>query len=211
MKKILILVLTIGLPLGIFLFLKYFGVNRFSVPIEYAHGIAGCDSADHPHVVPPISFNTINGDISGTTNYKGFKVYGFLLVSDPVIYNKLLYQLGRVQDAFVDNPDVTLFTLSTKDLFSGIGMKAFENYRTVPDKWIIGTIGKVALNEFLECGVGVSKKFPDNENQKNTTVVLVDNAGLIRGYYDGSDTEETERLIVELKILLREDSLNKLS
>jgi len=36
-----------------------------------------------------------------------------------------------------------------------------------------------------------------------TSVVLLDRQGRIRGYYDGSERDEVDRLIVEIKIIIR--------
>jgi hypothetical protein len=38
----------------------------------------------------------------------------------------------------------------------------------------------------------------------DTSVALVDHRNRIRGYYDGTDRDEVDRLIVEIKILLKE-------
>ncbi len=40
--------------------------------------------------------------------------------------------------------------------------------------------------------------------EKNTSVVLIDRQRRIRGYYDGSDRDEVDRLIVEIKIILKQ-------
>lgn len=40
--------------------------------------------------------------------------------------------------------------------------------------------------------------------RSDTSVALVDHLNRIRGYYDGSDRDEVDRLIVEIKIILKE-------
>ena len=37
-----------------------------------------------------------------------------------------------------------------------------------------------------------------------TSLTLVDHRNRIRGYYDGSDLDEVDRLIVEIKVILKE-------
>jgi hypothetical protein len=38
----------------------------------------------------------------------------------------------------------------------------------------------------------------------DTSVALVDHKNRIRGYYDGIDRDEADRLIVEMKIILKQ-------
>ena len=53
------------------------------------------------------------------------------------------------------------------------------------------------MMNFLKCGIALisePEERPDN-------LVLVDREGRIRGIYDYGDADETDRLILELKIL----------
>ena len=40
-------------------------------------------------------------------------------------------------------------------------------------------------------------------------LVLVDKEGVIRGYYHGTDELDVERLIVEIRMLIKEERVNK--
>ena len=42
-------------------------------------------------------------------------------------------------------------------------------------------------------------------------LVLIDREGIVRGYYHGTDDIDVERLIVELRMLIKEERINKRS
>jgi hypothetical protein len=61
----------------------------------------------------------------------------------------------------------------------------------------IAFMEKQDLDTFLRCGIALKNKRDDRLNN----LVLVDPQKRIRGVYNGLDVEETDKLILELKIL----------
>lgn len=157
MKKI-ILILTLLVPTGIFIFLKFFGKNEFSIPVYYESGVddppAGCNRKyDSPYRVSDSLLNSI-----------GWNGRPVLLIAD---------SSGVIQKALMH-------------LEEGIGNE-------IQSLFLKGQADY--LNELLSCELLLKSPW---------RVVLIDDQRRIRGYYDPEDRDEMDRLIVELKILLKQ-------
>jgi hypothetical protein len=157
MKKI-ILILALLVPIGIFVFLKFFGKNEFTIPVYYEGGVdnppAVCNRTyDSPYLVSATTLNTI-----------GWNGRNVLLVADSSgVVQKALLSLEKK----ISNEIQSLF------------LKGLE----------------VDQNELLTCDLLLESPWK---------VVLIDDQRRIRGYYDPSDRDEMDRLVVELKILLKQ-------
>jgi hypothetical protein len=55
MKKFIFLILTLAIPVSIFLFLKIFGNNEFEVPVLFEDGLPGCGIAGNLTGLPRLS------------------------------------------------------------------------------------------------------------------------------------------------------------
>jgi len=156
MKKV-ILVLALLLPIGVFVFLRFFGKNEFSIPVYYEHGV---DS-------PPIGCDrdyTSSYQVSDTLLTRmGWKGSTVLLIADSS--HSVQLGLTRLNEEFK------------------------EEVQTIYPR------GELAYrDEIYSCDLLL---------QKPWTTVLLDDQRRIRGYYDPQSREEVDRLIVELKILLK--------
>lgn len=157
MKKI-ILILALLVPIGIFIFLKFFGKNEFTIPVYYESGVdhppADCNRTyDSPYLVSATALNTI-----------GWNGHNVLLVADSSdVIQKALMSL----DEKISNEIQSLFLSGQED----------------------------DQHELLTCDLLLKSPWK---------VVLIDDQRRIRGYYDPSDRDEMDRLVVELKILLKQ-------
>ncbi len=157
MKKI-ILILALLVPIGIFIFLKFFGKNEFTIPVYFENGVdqplAGCNRVyDSPYLVSASVLNTV-----------GWNGRPVLLSAD---------SSGVVQKALMNLEE----GISNK--IQSLFLKGERDY----------------LNELLACDLLLKSPWK---------VVLIDDQRRIRGYYDPADRDEVDRLIVELKILLKQ-------
>ena len=187
--KSIFLVLIILLPVVIFLFLKSFGNNQFDIPVYYQNGVIDTlDSNCGRSTAIPYLVNT------KPASQVVHKIYHF----EKSVTGELefrLQELERIQNAIGSNNGVLLFSFLNNP---SITKRAFEKFddriNYDPTFWSIRPVNPATYLVFKNCEL-VMDDIDDR-------VVLVDNQEQIRGYYDITDREETDRLIVEIKILI---------
>jgi len=161
-KKLIYLILALLLPIAVFVFLRTFGKNEFSIPVYYEEGVSEViqPSCDYTYSVP----YSIPDSIMQRMGWTG-ESSATLLVADTSAGVKV--NLKRLQAEFEVSDLQLLYPLA-------------EN--VLQDHWY-------ACFFFLK---------------KPWSVVLIDAEKKIRGYYTPSSREEMDRLIVEMKILLKQ-------
>jgi hypothetical protein len=173
-KKFLYLFLALALPGLIFVFLKQFGKNEFSIPVYFEEGIRS-DSV--------CSMNS-NGTYSVQDSIlakvglnKGAPAK--LVIIYPFI-NDDLSEISRVREKYNS---------------SRVDVRILSGIPNNPDS----VIPKVFL-DYKEFGSIVHCAFRVREPW---SVVLLDQQNRIRGFYDGARRDEMDRLDMELSILLK--------
>jgi protein SCO1/2 len=190
-KKGIFLFLLILLPVLIFLFLKGFGRNEFSIPVYYEQGLG--DSLSTPCLDRAKQQYYVQSPFSAAGK---IKIIHFERVDGPLTLFRM-EELERVQDVFGEDPEVELVTS-----VNGVSMKVqeIEDYSArvfFNDAfWKRQELDSTAWAELKYCDVAMS----DLDNR----VVLVDKQNRIRGYYNITERDETDRLILELRILKTE-------
>lgn len=156
MKKV-ILIIALLLPIGVFVFLRFFGKNEFSIPVYYENGV------DSPPPGCNRDYNASYQVSDSLLTHMGWKGNPVLIIAD----SSRSVQLGlkRLNEELKDEVQ-TIYP-------SGEG---------------------AYLDELYTCDLLL---------QLPWTTVLLDDQRRIRGYYDPQSREEVDRLIVELKILLK--------
>ena len=121
----------------------------------------------------------------------------FERVDGPVLKTRL-EELERVQDVFQNDADIELTTYLNG---SSISLKDITDYNKriqfVDQFWKISQLDSMDWANLKYCGMAMTNL--DNR------VVLVDKQNRIRGYYNIIEREETDRLILELRILKTEE------
>jgi protein SCO1/2 len=122
-------------------------------------------------------------------------------------------QLQRVQEAFINNPEVVImsYTVDPKNDTVEALQNYAEQYGAIKGKWYLMTGEKENIYRLAKKGYYVTAK-EDNVQSANLEdkfvhtdkFVLVDKKGHIRGFYNGTDPKEVEKLILEIKVLLNE-------
>ena len=190
-KKSIFLFLLIALPVIIFLFLKFFGRNEFTIPVYYEQGLG--DSLTTPCLDKAKEQYTIKSPLLGAGS---IHVVHFERMDGPVLKTRL-EELERVQDVFSNDDDIQLNTFLNG---SSISLKDITDYNRriqfVEQFWKINQLDSISWAELKYCGTAMSNL--DNR------VVLVDQQKRIRGYYNILERSETDRLILELRILKTE-------
>jgi hypothetical protein len=177
--KSLVLVLALALPVGIFLFLKFFGKNEFEVR--------------------PLFIDEFPSDLPSDCGYQ--------LTLPYVIPDSILSRL-----AWNTSDSLTLFSLNPeigKPLYSD---RLLSNYKPNLLKVIIiqdGTWEPLAGSVKLESIVIAEAVLTNYKNcflfvSEPNDLILVDHRGRIRGYYQLSNREEFDRLLMEINIILKQ-------
>ena len=162
------------------------------------------------HHIGKFSLRNQNGEIISSKDYEG-KVYvaDFFFTTCPTICIAMTDNMIKIQDEILDQPNVMLLSHSvTPEIDSVQQLKKYALEKGVLDhKWNLVTGDKkeiyhLARKSYLavkEDGDGGPFDMIHTEN-----FILIDPKGRIRGFYDGTDEEDIERLLEELSILTKE-------
>lgn len=154
MKKV-ILIIALLFPIGVFVFLRFFGKNEFAIPVYFESGIEAIPTACNRNYQSPYR---VSDSLLKNFGWSGKPV---LIVADTAVQS----ELTRLDEEL--GAEIQTIYLSGE-----------ANY----------------LDQVLRCDLLL---------QKPWTTVLLDDQRRIRGYYAPNTREEMDRLIVELKILLK--------
>jgi len=164
-----------------------------------------------PHRISPFSFVNQNGEMISDKDVKGnIYVANFFFTSCPSICPKMTTNFERIQDEFKNEDNVKLLSHSVTPWIDSVSrLKEFSQlHGAIDGKWNFLTGDRAAIYKlarqsyFAEEEPGFTKdsvQFLHTEN-----FVLVDGSGRIRGLYKGTVPLDTERLIDDIKILLKE-------
>ena len=183
------LFLLILLPVIIFLFLKAFGNNRFDIPVLYANGIG-----DTLTNVSCLDRTNSQYYVQAPFMEKGVvKVVQFESQDGPVLKTRL-EELEKVQDIFYKNPKIQMFTFLNASSLQTSSISNYNKRVTFLDEfWNFEELDSVVWSSLRQCDLVLTPL--DNR------VVLIDEENRIRGYYNIMEREETDRLVLELRIL----------
>ncbi len=119
-------------------------------------------------------------------------------------------QMKRIQEAYKDDSEITLvsYTINPeKDTVQVLADYAKE-YGAIPGKWFLLTGDKkqiydLARQSYFVAAVPVDPKISGGPDDfiHSEQLILVDKEKHIRGFYDGTDYEDVNLLIDEIKVL----------
>jgi protein SCO1 len=209
-----ILAALLVLPVLLLISLYKFGNNHFKVPVYHAYDSAMVDGQyviTDAHRIPDFSFLNQEGKIITNKDLKGsVYVADFFFSRCQGICKDMSSQLVRVQEEFKDNEEVKIVSFTVDPAYDTVAiLKDYAKaYRAIPGKWNFLTGVKDSLYK-LAGPQGFFLNAKEIENVKDDFIhdnhfVLVDKEGRIRGYYDGTDKKEVDRLILEIGVLLHE-------
>lgn len=213
--KIGILLLTIVLPIFVFLYLKFFGENHFTlrtfVPIDVVENAETGKSDTVFHQIPDFSLLNQYGEvITNQSVTDKIWVVDFFFTTCPSICPKMTNQLQRVQNNFKDIGDVVILshTVNPEEDTVEVMANYASMYGAIRGKWHFLTGNKTSLYELGEKGyfmpVAKGEEGDEDDFIHSEKFILVDKNKNIRGFYNGTDPKEVDRLITEINILLYE-------
>ncbi|MCY7359860.1 MAG: SCO family protein [Rudanella sp.] len=162
--------------------------------------------------VPGFRLTNQDGGLTDSTTVKGkIHVAAFFFTRCGTICPKISGELTRVQDIFRDKSEIIFLSFSVDpEHDKPEQLKAYaKRYEALPGKWYFLTGDKAQIYNLAQHGYflpvvdhGVTYGKPDETFIHSEKLVLVDKAGHIRGFYDGTDKKDVDRLILEMRVLL---------
>ena len=162
------------------------------------------------HKVTDFNLINQNGETITQEDYKD-KIYvaDFFFTRCMTICPVMTNNIGKLQEVFKEDDDIKFLSLSVTPVIDSVSvLREYADKKGVIDsKWNITTgdkkhiysLARKSYFTVLDEGDGGLQDFIHTEN-----FVLVDKKQQIRGYYDGTDNEDIERLILDIKILQNE-------
>ena len=209
-----VLLLLFSLGLIYFLYVFLFPEKKLPVynPVNFNMELVDStvQKLNKGHRIAPFKLINQNGEVITQEDYKN-KIYvaDFFFTRCVTICPIMTSNMKIVQDAFLDENRVLFLSHSvTPEMDSVPVLRAYADIKGVKDgKWNLVTGEKKHIYELarksyfavLDEGDGGLQDFVHTE-----VFTLVDKNKQIRGNYDGTDKAEMQRLIGDIKILLKE-------
>lgn len=171
--------------------------------------IEGVDKDTVYHTIPFWSFENQEGKMVGTTDYQGeIYIADFFFSHCPSICPKMLENMKYIQEELKDlNINIVSYTVDPKnDNVERLKWYA-ENNEINTDNWNFVTgiqqdIYELGVNGYL---------VPNQEDAlapggflHSEKFILIDKKSRIRGFYDGTELEQVNQLIKDVKTLSKE-------
>ena len=162
------------------------------------------------HTIADFELTNQNGQKITNKNYKD-KIYvaDFFFTRCQTICINMAYNMGELQNLYKKDADIMFLSHSvTPEIDSVTVLKEYADRKGIIDgKWNITTGAKTHIYELarksyfavLDEGTGDENDFIHTEQ-----FVLVDKEKRIRGYYDGTEKEDMEKLKKDI-VLLKEE------
>jgi protein SCO1/2 len=209
-KKTGIFLLVFFMLLGVAFLGYYFkvnnGVKKSALPIV---------QGDRNHHVSPFSFTNQDGKTITNEDVKG-KIYvaGYFFATCKTMCPKMNANLNNVYKAFKGNKNVLilLHTVDPKNDTPAALKEYALRFDADADQWMFLTGNKQQLYDMARysylisaeddtVGVKIEDQFIHDKHYS-----LVDGFGRIRGFYDGLQPSDMDRLIADIKTLQKEEA-----
>ncbi len=163
------------------------------------------------HKIPDFQFiNQLGDTISQKTFDNKIYIADFFFTSCPGICTKMTGNMAKVQEAFLNDPEVVLLSHSVTPSIDSVSvLKNYaKNHGVQDNKWHLVTGDRTAIYElgrnhyFVENDLGVPKDPNDFLHTEN--FLLVDKNKHIRGIYNGLNRASINQLITDIRTLLEE-------
>lgn len=210
-RKAGLLILTLVIPALVFVFLKLFATNHYDLPYYHpqftATGDITLNNGDTVfYKVPEITLKKTDGNSFVAKLGDGkMTVVNFLPQACDDSCKIVLGQVDRISALTESIPNLQLLTLAE----NWNGKNASYPVLMDSKNWLVLTGSTEEVAEVCKRVLKMETKVPKAKtNSLESKLVLIDTKGQIRGYYNLSDLEETDRLMGEIKILDYEKKSN---
>jgi protein SCO1 len=162
------------------------------------------------HTIPNFAFVSQYGDTVTNQTLAG-KIYvaDFFFVTCPTICPKMKTQLKRVYEKFRDNPDVAFLSHTIDPAHDSVAvLREFaQNLGVTGKQWLFVTGDREKIFQIGQESYMVSASADPSAPGgavHSGAFILVDKDRHIRGMYDGTTVEGTDKLMADIETLLAE-------
>ena len=210
-SKLVIFAFIFFVPVFFILFISSFGKNRYKLPVYFANDSIKSEGNDYKvtdaFVVP--DFKLINQDGKEITQKE---LRGYIYVADffftrcGSICPKMTTQLTRVQEAYGKDSLIKIISFTVDPKYDSVSVlkKYALEYNANPKQWNFVTGRKDSIYNLAQKGYFITA-MEDTAHPldfiHSDKLVLIDKQGWIRGYYNGTDQKEVDKLITEISVL----------
>jgi len=203
--KILVLTILLLTPAAIYIFLQVFGHNEFDLPFYSEEGKLEESSSSSNSVLKPKTFSfeelrDSDGIKVGQDNFAG-DIIVLELISAQSDHKKRDYQIKRISKIFRNEGSVRIVRVFFDSNLSGTKQLGTEANQETNVSVLYTDLGD--LNNMIQ--FERSSNESTEEGKRYDKMLLLDKQHRIRGDYSADDFEEIDRLILEVKILLKQD------
>ena len=217
MKKSVLLLVILLLPALIYLFFSTGKHGFMHLPIYYPEDaktsiVDGKEKTDTVyHTIPPFRFIDQDGDSISEKNFED-KVFvaNFFFTTCPSICPKMMSEMRRLHEATAKTDDLLIISHSVNPIHDSVPVLAEYAKLIHADskKWMLVTGNKKDIYDMAgvdgyKLAVGEDASAPGGFFHSEM-MILVDKNKRIRGYYDGTDSTQVNKLINDIKILSAE-------
>lgn len=209
-KKTVFLSVIFLSPVFLVFIFGVLGKSRHHLPVFFATDSVQTNAGyeiTEALIIPEFSLLDQDSTIFSSSKVASkIKVYDFVFTRCGGICPQMTSNLTRVQEYFKDDSSIVLVSFTVDPGYDNASvLRAYANkYNAVPGKWYFLTGSKDSIYSLGQNHFYLTAK----QNELDPTdflhsekVVLVDEKGWIRGYYNGTKEEEIDRLITEIKVL----------
>lgn len=199
-----LLIVTLVIPALIFTFLRFFATNHYNLPFYHPVTdslgkvvMSGQDTVFYKVDPDGVSIKGQTTPLMGKAFENVITVVNYVQQPCSDSCQLLLSQLERVYAMRSGIPDIRLLSIAIDSLWK-------DTYPAQKGKegWEMGVVNEGKSKELLYNQFRFQTKVPKSKtNSMETKLILIDRTGRIRGYYVGTDKEEIDRLMAEIKIL----------
>lgn len=196
MKRVIVL-LTLLVPVILFLFLKFFGENKYSVPVYFSEGAqaisSDCQDAPPGYRIECIPFiSGQDGNCDTTIFLNKITFVSIIDTSDADARQVHDSNVSRILSD-IDSPG----NLQSLNIYIDHGSSSAGSSSETIKKNIRTFSGSAEqVSHFARCVL-----FLPDKNDLFSSWTLVDTEGRIQGFYNYRSFEEIDRLMLEIKIL----------
>lgn len=159
------------------------------------------------HSVPPFTFTDHYGQAFGSKDLEGkLFVVEFFFATCKTICPKMTMQMKRVQQAYKDDPEINLVSFTVNPAADTVPVLSTyaQKHGAMKGKWSFLTGDKKEIYDLARYGFFATTLEGDggpHDFIHTDQLILVDKDMRIRGFYSGTDYEEVNKLIDEIKVL----------
>ena len=201
------------LPIGGYVFVKYYSKNAVIMPKHYFHDSVGSYNEKPDtiwHKVKSIDFTNQFGAKVRLDDLKGkIIVMNFFFTRCPVVCPGLTKNMKRLQDSFVKNDSIVQFISVSVDpeYDSAANLRKFaDKFNVNHDNWWFLTGKKEEVYKFAieEMKANIADPKVDTAFIHTEYFYLLDSSHIIRGFYNGFDTTKLATLARDIPTLMLE-------